>query len=100
VLGAGIVENEAGLEIVQSVEDDIDVGDVVLDVGRIHIVNNGFDLNSGVDSPEFRRSCFCFGKIQSNIFFVVERLALQIRRLDKIPIDDAQVGHARAREKF
>jgi hypothetical protein len=100
VFRARVIENESRLEVIEGVKDKIDILYVVFDIGGIHIVDNGLDLNTGIDSSQFLFRSLCLGKVPPDILFIVERLPLQVRCFDEVAVNDTQPTHARARQQF
>ena len=91
-----VVEQVARREVVGAVEDDVvAVDDVEHVVGaEAHVV--GHDVHVGVEHRE--RLLRAVDLALADAVHVVEDLALQVRRVDHVHVDDAERADARGRE--
>ena len=99
MLHAGIVEQEARLEVVRAVEDDLGVLDNPLDVVGRDVRHDGPHLDLGVDP---RDRCGCRHRLRGprgRVRLVEEELPLEIRELDEVAVDDRDAAHAGAGEQ-
>ena len=98
MLGARVIDDKARFEVVKRVKNEIDISDIVFDVCRIDIVHPGFDLDRRIHASQLR-FCSCgFRKIASNILLIEQRLALQVRQLHEISINQPHKSHACAND--
>jgi hypothetical protein len=100
VLDGEVVHEKSNGEVIGAVDDDIDPGRKFRDVTIRDIGNNRFDLDLGIDTAEFVRSCNRLGQTASDVLFVVQHLPLEIVEFEKIAIDDADQADARAHQRF
>jgi hypothetical protein len=96
VLDGKIVDQETRLEIVGSIEDEIEAGEQVSGVAWAEVGDDAFHGYTGVDEAELALGGDGLGQRGEGVGFVKEGLALKIRGLDKIAIDDAQFTDAGA----
>jgi hypothetical protein len=90
MFGACVVQDKSRFEVIETIEHDIDVGDVVFDVGGIHIVDFCLNIDRGIDTPKF---CFRRDRLREvflEIVLVEQRLPLQVREFNKVAVDDSQ----------
>src|SRR4029453_18352290 len=100
MLRTRVVEHETRLEIVETIQNQIHAVDVVLDVRGVHIINDGFNGNSGIDTAKFGGSGDGFRKILTNVILIIERLTLKIGKVHEIAVDDAQHANTGSRQQF
>ncbi len=95
-----VVDQEARLEIVGAIEEQMDSREEGFGVARAEIGDDAFDGNGGIDRPQFAFGGDGLGKGTESVGFVEERLPLQVRRLHEIPIDDSEIADAGTNEKI
>lgn len=100
ILDGEVVDEETGFEVVGTVENEVEGREKAGSVAGVKIGNNAFDGDTGIDGAELAFSGDGFGDGGSGVRFVEERLALEIGRLDKITVDDANFPHAGADEEI
>jgi len=91
-----IVYQEARLEIIGAIENYVLAREQLLGIARVHIRYDAFHGNAGVDGPKLAFGGYRFGENIAGVCFVEERLALEVRRLDEITVDDADAADAGA----
>src|SRR5229473_513611 len=100
ILDGKIVDQETRLEIVGAIENEVEAGEQVSGVARTEVGDEAFDGTTGVDRAELALGGDGFGERGEGIGFVKEGLALKIRGLDKIAVDDAQFSDACANQEI
>ncbi len=89
-----VVDQEASLEIVGAIEEQIDSREEGFGVARAEIGDNAFDGDGGINRAQFAFGGDSLGKGIESIGFIEERLPLQVRGLHEIPIDDSDIADA------
>ena len=95
-LDAGVVEQVAAREVVGAVDDDVVARDDVDDVGGVEARVVGDDVDVGIEHREG-----LLGRVDlaiADAIDVVQHLALQVRRVDLVHVDDAERADARRGE--
>ncbi len=100
ILDGKIVDQETRLEIVGAIEDEVEAGEQVSGVARAEVGDDAFHRTTGIDGAELALGGDGFGQRGEGVGFVKERLALKIRGLDKIAIDNAQFSDTRAHQEI
>jgi hypothetical protein len=98
MLGARIVNNKTSFKVIEGIEYKIDVGEIVLNIRGIRIIDFGLDLHGRIDAAELRLGGDRLRDIASDVLFVEQGLALQIGKLNKISIDHSEKPEAGAHE--
>ena len=92
-----VIQEISGLEVVQSIDDQITTVRQAADVGGIDVVDDRLHVDSGVDGPE---AVTCRGRLRcADVRFVVEHLTLEIREFDDITIHKTDPTDASPREQ-
>src|SRR5690606_32662495 len=89
-----VVEEVAGLEVVGAIDDDIGRLEEVLDVFGREVRGVGLDLDRAVDRFQSRHGGLGFGNAGVGVGFGVERLPLEVRRLDDVAVDEDEPPYA------
>src|SRR5438093_11736951 len=72
MLGACIINDEAGLKIIKPIEYEIDIGNIVFDIRGIQIVDFSVDAYSGIHTTKFRLRRNGLGKLVLHVILVEE----------------------------
>ena len=99
LLNGEVVDKVAGFEVVSGVEDEIGGAEEVLDVGGDEVGDVGCDADGGVGGEELAAGGLGLGEGVSRVPFVEEDLALEIRGLNEVAIDEGEVADAGAGEE-
>jgi len=99
-LDGKIVDEKTRLEIVGAIENEIEAGEQVRGVARTEVGDDAFHGNTGIDGAEPAFGGNGFGEGGEGVGFVKEGLALKIRGLDKIAIDNTQLSDAGAHQEI
>jgi len=94
-----IVEEEARFKIVGAVEKEVEAREEFWGVLRGEIGDDAFDGNSGINGAKLLLGGDCLGQGLQGVGFVKERLALKIRRFDKITVEDTETTDASASQQ-
>src|SRR5207249_6979389 len=95
-----IVDQEASFEIVGAIEEQIDSIEKRLGVARAEIGDDTFDGHRRIDGAKLAFGGDSLGKDVESVGLVEQGLALQVRGLNEIAIDDFDVANAGANEKI
>src|SRR2546422_9093271 len=76
MLGACVVNDETRLKIIKPIEYEIDIGNIVFDVSRVHIVHFGVDVYRGIYTAKFRFRSNSLGQVVLDVILIEERLPL------------------------
>jgi len=78
----------------------MDTAEKLLGVSRIEVGDDPFNGDAGIDRAKlaFRGDCFWQGL--RGVGFIEKRLALEIRGLDEIAVDDTEIADSRAHQKI
>ena len=111
LLDGEVVDEVAGLEVVGGVQNNIDRGDV--DCGRVgaggceqlgdiagdKVGDVRMDGDARVEAGDVAARGFGFGQSFARVGLVEEDLALQVRGLDEVAVDEGECANPRAREQ-
>ncbi len=95
-----IVDQEASFEIIGAVEEQIDSIEQCIGVAGAEIGDDAFDGNGRIDRAQLTFCGDSFGEDVEGVGLVKEDLALQVRRLNEIAVDDFDIADAGANEKI
>ena len=90
ILDGKVVDEETCFEIVGAIEDEIEAGEQVGGVARREVSDDAFHGDTGIDGAELALGGDSLWERGDGIGFVKESLALKIRGLDKIAVDNAE----------
>lgn len=96
ILDGKVVDQETRFEIVGAIEDEIEAGKQVGGVARREVSDDAFHGDTGIDGAELALGGDSLWERGDGIGFVKESLALKIRMLDKIAVDNALFSDASA----
>ena len=94
------VDQKPRLEIVGAVENYVETREQLPDVARVHIRYDAFHGYAGIEGPQFALGRHGLGERVAGVGFIEKSLALQVRRLDEIAIDDANAADAGTHEQI
>jgi hypothetical protein len=89
-----VVQQVPGLEVVQPVDDEIHAVDEALGVAMVEVVHVRLDVDLPVDQLQPLPGGFGLGHGLLHVPLVVEHLALEVRDLHDVAVDEAQATHA------
>ena len=95
---AGVVEQEAGLEVVRAVHGQVGAGQQVQDVVGGDVGHDALDGDLRVDAAQLAPRGLGLGQAVGDVLLVEEPLALQVVQLDEVAVDDAQMADAAPRQ--
>ena len=100
MLDAQVVEQEAGLEVVGAIQDDIGAAELLaeqqpLGVGGAEIGHQRTDADVGVDLGQPGLGGFGLGQTGLGVGGVEEDLTLEIARFDQVAVEDGQAADPR-----
>ena len=98
MLHTGVVDDEAGLEIVRAVHDHVRAFYQLFDIRRIDVRDDAGDVDLGVDELQFPLGRSGLGHVLAHVLLIKENLALQVALFDEIAVDDTKIPHTRASE--
>src|SRR5581483_1793563 len=97
-LDAGVVQQEARLEVVRAVQDEIDVPRQLLGVGEVDVADAGVEPDLRVDPGELGGRGRRLRQRGPDVLLVVEDLALEVVELDEVAVAKADEADPRADE--
>ena len=97
-INGAVVQQRAGLEVVEAIDDEVAGLCVAARIGWAQVIDKRPDHYRCVDRSDPRLRRLSLGHGAAGILLGEERLPLQIRALDQIPIDHDDGPNPRARE--
>jgi hypothetical protein len=93
-----VVDQEAGFEVIGTVEDNAHVRQKIIGVLRVQIRNVSFDPHVRVSVKKMTAGGFRFGQPLAGVGLGVEELALQVALLNVIAVYETQGSQTGADE--
>ena len=94
-----VVEQIAGLEVVGAVEQQVRAGQQLVDIGWNQVSDGGVDRDLGVDGGDLAAGGLGLGQRGQGVGFIEQDLALQVRGLDEVAVDQREMADAGARQQ-
>jgi len=94
-----IVDQEARLEIVSAVQDEREAGQEFLSIPRAEVGDHALHGHIGVDGMQPAFGGDGFGQRVAGVGLVEQRLALQVRGLDEVAVNDAEMAQSGAHKQ-
>lgn len=98
-LEGDIVDEEAGLEVVQPVEDDPRAFYEFLGVGMVEVCHDTLHLHLRIGLPPVLLRRHRLRQVLFDVGFGEQQLPLQVVVFDEVPVDDPNPAHSRAHER-
>ena len=98
-LNSEVVDEETGLEVVGAIDDEIKAREQLGGIARVQVPHEAFDVDTAIDGAQFALGGNGFGEGGAGVVFVEESLALQVRGLDKIAVQDSDTADSGTHEK-
>ena len=99
VLDSEIVHQITRLEVVETIDEDVDTLRMQRNVAVAQIIDHRCDADVGIDQGDSAPGGFGLGDGVGNVLFVEQYLPLKVCDLDEIPIHDHQVPDSGAGEQ-
>ena len=97
---AHVVQHVARLEIVGAVEDEVGLAHEPVGEDGVDVGHETADGHVGVDPPQPPRGGRGLRPGERGVLLVEERLALQVGRLDPVPVHHGEAGHPGPRHRL
>ncbi len=99
-----VIDEEAGLEVVCAVEEDVGFAQLAMEDDALGVVaakvgDDGFDLDLGIDFDEAVAGSLGFGALVLRVGIGEEGLAVEVRVFDEIAVDEGDLADACAGEQ-
>jgi hypothetical protein len=98
-LDGKVIDQETGFKVVGAIEQEITTGEQFHGILRAEIGDDASHGDAGIDGQQLARSGDGFGKGLASIGFIEKRLALEVRGLDEVAVNDFDGPNAGANEK-